>query len=177
MVILIPMAVIVCGAIWWYMRNLKSAGTEPFQNQDEELLILETRAVTADFLEAGEMVRLLSREKYLGTISVRLHTRPHSRVGYTICMYDSGDITEAFAEFQREFPKEDFPELRQFVMAYGHCYDTQRDALVYTTGYSAKLTGEQKLAMEMELQLKIAAHPLAEMESSSLIHTKNMTMQ
>lgn len=177
MELLFIIAVLVCAVAWWNIRGLKKEGMDLPQGHEAELLILETRSAAVDFLECGELVRLLSREKYLGTISVRMHARERGRVGYTVCMYDTGDIAQAFMEFQREFPEEDFPELRQFVNAYGGYYDAQRDSLVYTTGHSARLNGEERKAVEREIYLKIAAHPLAELEEISSIHTKNLRKQ
>ncbi len=177
MEVLMVLLLIVCAAFWWNMRSWSREHFSSFPSREEEILILETRAVTADFLEAGEMVRLLSREKYLGTISLRLHPRSYGRIGYTVCMYDTGDLAHSFSEFQKEFPEEEFLELRQFIATYGGCYDAQRDALVYTTRNSAKLTGEQKQRLEREVYLKIAAHPLADMKSSTLIHTRNLGKQ
>lgn len=174
MIVLAVIAVFVCAFAWWNIRGVKG---ESAAGQEAELLILETRSVAADFLECGELVRLLSREKYLGTVSVRMHARDRGRMGYTVCMYDTGDIGKAFEEFQKEFPQEAFPELERFVNAYGRCYDAQRDALVYVTEHAARLNGEERKAVEREVYLKIAAHPLAELEEISLIHTKNLKKQ
>lgn len=168
--VLLALGILV--VLWWY--HGKIADQEIFPSREAEDLILETESVAADFLEAGELVRLLSRENYLGTISVRLHSRRRGRTGCTVCMYDSGDISLAFSEFRREFPEADLPELEKFVKTYGGCYDSQRGALVYTTLHSAKLTGETRAALEQELTASLAVHPLAEVETLSLIHTKTL---
>lgn len=174
MILLVVAAVLVFVFVWGNIRRGKLESMDMSQGQEAEQLILETRSVAADFLACGELVRLLSREKYLGTISVRMHARERGRMGYTVCMYDTGDIAQAFGAFQKEFPQEDFPELRRFVDAYGRCYDAQRDALVYVTAHTARLNGEERKAVEREVYLEIAAHPLAQLEELSLIHTKNL---
>lgn len=136
-------------------------------------LILETASVTADFLEAGQVVSLLSQGNYLGTISVRLQHRKHNQAGYVITMYDTGNLRAAYEACRQSHlsqHREDFRVLEGFLENYGGYYDGERNALVYTTKHGARLI--DALEGEAELKSRIARHPLAEMESLSHIHTK-----
>lgn len=137
------------------------------------LLISEAVLVTADFLEAGQVVRLLSQGNYLGTISVRLQQRKHNQAGYVITMYDTGNLLVSYEAYRQSHPswrREDFRVLEKFLENYGDCYDGERNALVYATKHSASVAQTQE--GEAELRNRIALHPLAEMESLVCIHTK-----
>lgn len=136
-------------------------------------LISEAALVTADFLEAGQVAALLSEGNYLGTISVRLQHRNHNQAGYVITMYDTGNLCSFYEAYRQSHPsqgREDFRVLERFLEHYGDCYDAERNALVYATKHSARLT--DALEGETELRSRIALHPLAEMKSLAHIHTK-----
>lgn len=173
MEILILLLMILGIGICAYIRHIKVG--IPAEDGAQGL-ILEAAAVTADFLEAGQVVSILSEGNYLGTISVRLQHRKYNRAQYVITMYDSGNLQLSFAAYKEKNPElfceepENFRVLEKFLEAYGGCYDRERNALVYVTkhsaGYGAALEGEA------ELKNRIALHPLAEMESLSRIHTK-----
>lgn len=168
--ILILLLVIASIGVCAYSRHIK---VRISAEDGAQGLILEAAAVTADFLEAGQVVSILSEGNYLGTISVRLQHKKYNRAQYVITMYDSGNLQASFTTYRENHPGlvgEDFRVLENFLNAYGGCYDPERNALVYVTkhsaGYGAALEGEA------ELRNRIALHPLAEMESLSRIHTK-----
>lgn len=170
MAILILLLVILGTGTWgfcWYVRK------EDSREEGAGALIREAASVTMDFLEAGQVVSMLSGGNYLGTISLRLHQRKHNQVGYTITMYDSGNLRSSYEAYRKDHPKEEtegFRVLEQFLDTYGGCYDPERNALVYMTRHSAGAV--DALEGEAELKSRIARHPLAEMESLSRIHTK-----
>ena len=170
MEILILLLVIAGIGICVYIRHIKVR--TPAENGAQDL-ILEAAAVTADFLEAGQVAALLSGGNYLGTISVRLKHREHNQAGYQITMYDTGNLCESYALYKQTHPEqkqEDFRILERFLDTYGGGYDPERNALVYQTKHSARLP--DALEGELELRNRIALHPLAEMESLTHIHTK-----
>lgn len=168
--LLILLLVILGAVAWGYFNRIRRQLSEG----DEAVpLILETASVTADFLEAGQVVSLLSGGNYLGTISVRPHRRKHNQVGYSITMYDSGDLRYSYGVYKKNHPQQaegDCRVLERFLDTYGGCYDPERNALVYMTKHSAGPV--DALEGEAELKSRIARHPLAEMESLSHIHTK-----
>lgn len=171
MVILIGLLVVLGIGSVVCLRRIRREG--PGQ-EDDQALIRETVAVTADFLEAGQAIVLLSGGNYLGTISVRLHKRKQNLAGYQITMYDTGNLLDAYASYRQSHPEQnraDFQALETFLEAYGSCYDPERNALVYTTKYSAGTSD----ILEGELRNRIALHPLAELESLGCIHTKYVT--
>ncbi len=175
MELFILLLVILSMGICAYIRHVK--WRMPPGNGAREL-ILETALVTADFLEAGQVVAILSGGNYLGTISVRLQHRKHNQVGYMVTMYDSGNLLASFSAYKENHPRqfqqdgEGFRALENFLNTYGGCYDPERNALVYTTKHCAGPM--EALEAEPELRDRIALHPLAEMESLSRIHTKNV---
>lgn len=169
LVLLLAGACIGLTARLWHVRK----GTP---REDGRELIREAASVTADFLEAGQVVSLLSDGNYLGTISLRPQQRKHNQVGYAITMYDSGNLREAYGAYRKSHPEvfqretEAFRVLEQFLNAYGGCYDRERNALVYQTKHSASPSVVRE--GETELQNRIRIHPLAQMDSLSQIHTK-----
>ena len=64
--------------------------------------------------------------------------------------------------------------LNDYNKKYGKYYDPERNALVYETRAAASLNQAQKAKMERMLSQKIGCHPLAAVESNSLIHTKDI---
>ncbi len=170
MEILIGLLVILGVGAWAYAASIRKEFPE---GDGEALLISEAASVASDFLEVGQVAALLSEGNYLGTISLRLQRRKHNQAGYVITMYDTGNLTDAYAAYRRNHPEQngdDFQALERFLKTYGGCYDSERNALVYVTkhgaGYGAALEGEGAL------RNLIMRHPLAQMESLSRIHTK-----
>ncbi len=155
--------------VWFSFRRIRAE----IPGGDEAALISEITSVTADFLEAGKVVELLSEGNYLGTISVRPKRRKHNQTGYVITMYDTGNLREAYEDYRKIHPEQnqtDFRVLEHFLETYGSCYDRERNGLVYLTKHSARTT--ETLEGEPSLRDQIMRHPLAQMEDLSRIHTK-----
>lgn len=172
------LVVLLCGILFWcgksWMRNLDKKPEDSI-----ELVVKETATVVEDFLEAGRMVSILSGGTYQGTISARLQHRAKGRCGYAVNMYDSGDLIESYAQYKKKGSlkliddNQTASELELFLKKYGKYYDPERNALVYETRAAASLNQAQKAKMERMLSQKIGCHPLAAVESNSLIHTKD----
>ncbi len=180
--ILVLLMVVLCAVLCWRIRRKCCKKAVPATNweQEAQALLEETFAAAADFLEAGGVAFLLSGGKYMGTLSVRGQNRGGVRFGYGVYMYGCGNLKKAFSEYKREnFADihekwEDYSPLERFLETYGDCYDPERDALVYMTRSTARLTGEERSLLEDSLLRKLAAHPLAEPETLSLIHTRGI---
>ncbi len=180
MEMLLLLLVLLCAVLFWRIHccrqecGMTHSGVEGLA----ECLILETAAVAGDFLESGQVVSVLSGGKYQGTISVRCQPAEGGRMGYTVCMYGSGDLGQAFDAFCRENPSavsrepEAFGKLENFVGKYAGCYDRERDSLIYHTSQTAVMDQEQLREVELALYRRLSSHPLADMESNSLIHTR-----
>lgn len=168
--LLFLMTVMLWIGVWHYARRIRR---ELPDGDGSAALISETVSVTTDFLEAGQVAALLSDGNYLGTISVRIQQRKHNQAGYVITMYDSGNLRSSYEAYLQEHQRtEDFRVLENFLENYGGCYDEERNALVYTTRSSARIS--DAMEGEMELKSRIAMHPLAQMESLGQIHTKHV---